>query len=413
MRSITISKHWYLAGTYQESEDMRKDLTKNYIEKLQPFEKEYTVWDIKQTGFGIKITPKGKRVYIYKYRLKSRRQGKATIGTHGLITLQQARKLAEELYIKVRSGINPMAERNAYKTALTVSQLCEKYIKEHSEIYKKKSSIYDDKRYIDNNIKPQLGNLYARDITKHDIEKLHLSLKRTPVLANHVRSVLSKMFSLAEKWEIRGEGTNPVRYVKKYTETPRERYLSHEEIKRLFNTLSELEAANTENPYAIAFIRLLWMTGARGSEIRTAKWEWVDFKRKTIELPDSKTGRRTIYLSDPVITILENLPKISKNPYILPSPVHRNKPLAYPRKTWDVVRYKAKLNDFRMHDLRHSYASQGIESGLSLSEIGKLLGHTQLHTTQRYAHMADVQAKRAADTIGERFNLAIENKKEN
>ncbi len=343
---------------------MKNELTKSYVETLQPAEKEYTVWDRKQTGFGVKVTPKGKLVYIYKYRLQSRRQGKYTIGTHGLMTLQQARKLAEEAYIKVRSGIDPMAEKKLYKTALTVSQLCEKYLKEHAEVYKKESSIYDDTRYINNNIKPELGRLYVKDVTKHDIEKLHLSRQHTPVLANHVRAVLSKMFVLAEKWGIREEGSNPVRYVKKYAEKARERYLSREEGQRLFKTLNALEAANTECPYALALIRLLWMTGARGSEIRTAKWEWVDFERKTIELPDSKTGRRTIHLNNPVIAILEKLPRLEKNPYVLPSPVYKNKPLAYPRKTWDAVRKKAGLREFRMHDLRHSYASQGIEAGL-------------------------------------------------
>ncbi|MBI1328230.1 MAG: tyrosine-type recombinase/integrase [Alphaproteobacteria bacterium] len=389
---------------------MKNDLTKTLIEALQPAEKEYAVWDKKQTGFGIKITPKGKRVYICKYRLPSRKQGKYTIGTHGQITLQQARKLAGDIFAQVRFGKNPMAEKNLYKTALTVSQLCDKYIKEHAEIHKKPSSVYDDNKYIKAHIRPKLGHIYVRDITKHDIEKLHLSLKKTPVLANHVRAVLSKMFALAEKWGIREEGTNPVRHIKKYAEKPRERYLSREEGKRLLNTLNEMETDNTECPYALALIRLLWMTGARGSEIRTAKWEWVDFERKTIELPDSKTGRRTIHLNNPVIAILKKLPRIENTPYLLPSPIFKNKPLAYPRKTWDAVRENAGLQDFRMHDLRHSYASTGIEAGLSLSEIGKLLGHTQMHTTQRYAHMADIQAKRASDTIGKRFSAGLEQK---
>jgi len=355
---------------------MKYALTKEYVESLPPAEKDYVVWDKKQTGFGIKITPQGKRVYISKYRLPSRKQQKYTIGTHGQMTLQQARKAADDIYVKVRSGINPMAEKREYKNALTISQLCDKYLTEHAEVYKKPSSIVDDRRNIAKYVKPKFGNMYVNNVTKADVEKLHLELKETPVQANHLRALLSKMFNLAEKWGIRGEGTNPTKYIKKYAEKPRQRYLSKDEAKRLYETLNKMEAAGAENLYAIALIRVLWLSGTRGSEFRNAKWEWVNFERNTLELPDSKTGRRSIPLNEPVIKILVSLPRIKNNPYIFPSPMHKDKPLAYPRDTWDKVRQRAKLADFKLHDLRHTFASLGIEAGLSLPEIGNLLGHT-------------------------------------
>lgn len=387
---------------------MKYALTKEYIESLQPASKDYVVWDKKQTGFGIKITPQGKRVYIYKYRLSSRKQQKYTIGKHGQMTLQQARKAADDIYVKVRSGVNPMAEKQEYKKALTVSMLCDKYIKEHAEIYKKPRSIAGDKRNIEKHVNPELGNLFVRDVTKNDVERLHLKMQSTPVQANHVRALLSKMFSLSEKWGIRNEGTNPVKYVKKYTEKPRQRYLSKEEAKRLYDALNTMDIVGNDNFYAIALIRVLWLSGTRGSEFRTAKWEWVNFERNTLELPDSKTGQRTIVLNLSVIQILKSLPRINDNPYIFPSPVNKNKPLAYPRDTWDKLRHRAKLQDFKMHDLRHTFASLGIEAGLSLPEIGKLLGHKVLSTTQRYAHLRDEQAHRAANIVGDIFYKSLE-----
>ena len=201
---------------------------------------------------------------------------------------------------------------------------------------------------------------------------------------------------------------NPAKYVKKYPEKPRERYLSSLEAQRLLNTLNEFEGANKENPHALALIRLLWVTGARISEILTAKWEWVDYKRSTIELPDSKTGRRSINLNTPALEILSAIPRVGNNPYILPSPQYKNRPLSYPSRIWDLVRAKAKLKDFRIHDLRHSFASLGIEAGLTLPEIGNLLGHKEMRTTQRYAHLKNSQAQCAVNRVGDLYYRAIE-----
>jgi integrase len=233
-------------------------------------------------------------------------------------------------------------------------------------------------------------------------------MRDTPGAANRTLALLSKMLNLAEKWELRPDGSNPCRHVDKYPERKMERFLSVDELGRLGAVLAEAERTATELPSVIAAVRLLMFTGARFGEILNLEWSHVDFERSCLRLPESKTGAKVIHLNAPALEVLNGIER-DGSPWVIAGR-DPDKPLVNLRKPWHRIRAKAGLEGVRLHDLRHSFASVGAAGGLSLPMIGALLGHTQAATTQRYAHLAADPLKQAADMIGERIRAATNGK---
>ncbi len=202
------------------------------------------------------------------------------------------------------------------------------------------------------------------------------------------------------------DGTNPCRYVEKYREEKRERFLSTAELANLAAVLDAAETNNTESPFVITAIRLAIFTGARIGEMLGLKWDHVDIERAMLLLPESKTGKKAIYLSPPALAVLAKVPRIEGNPFVICGDKH-GAALVNIQKPWRRIRAKAGLPDLRIHDLRHSFASVAASGGLSLPMIGKLLGHTQAATTERYAHLAADPIRAANDAIGVRIAAAM------
>jgi integrase len=202
------------------------------------------------------------------------------------------------------------------------------------------------------------------------------------------------MFNLAEVWGLRPDGSNPCRHVPKYREKKRERYLSQAELRRLGAVLSDCEADGSESPFVIAAFRLLILTGCRLGEIQTLEWEFIT--PNGMELPDSKTGARRIPLPQAARAVLSALPRLSDNPYVIAGKV-AGQHITDLQHPWRRIRALAGLDDVRIHDLRHTYASNAVSSGMPIQMVGRLLGHTQLQTTMRYAHLADDPVRRAAE----------------
>jgi integrase len=229
-------------------------------------------------------------------------------------------------------------------------------------------------------------------------------MRHIPYQANRTLGVLSKMFNLAEVWGLRPDGSNPCRHVKKYPEEKRERFLDAEELARLGQALREIEAEDSETASVIAAIRLLTLTGCRLTEILTLKWEYIE--GETIHLPNSKTGRRAVYLGTAAREVLNGIEKQPDNPYVITGkkPGSHLTDLQHP---WQRVRKRAGLEDVRIHDLRHSFASSAVTLGEGLPMIGKLLGHTQVQTTARYAHLAADPVKSAAERVSETLASAM------
>ena len=176
--------------------------------------------------------------------------------------------------------------------------------------------------------------------------------------------------------------------------------------RRVVAVLSDAEKTGGENPFVIAAIRLLLFTGARLGEILTLRWEYVDLDRELINLPDSKTGRKLIYLNSLAMDVLTDLPRVEGNPFVIVG----NKAGAHLvniRKPWYRSREAAGIDDVRIHDLRHSFASIAVSGGLTLPLIGKLLGHRKSATTERYAHLADDPIRAANEEIAQLLGRAF------
>jgi integrase len=260
-------------------------------------------------------------------------------------------------------------------------------------------------------------------LTRAHLAALHTDQADTPFAANRSLATISKCFSWGAQHGLLPEGhNNPAKGIGRYREHRRERFLTSEELARLGGALREGETAGLAyaidesspkakhapkedhrramlDPFAVAAIRLLILTGARLREILHARWEHVDFERGVIFLPDSKTGKKPIYLSAASLAILAALPRIEGNPFVIPGEKARQ-PRVDLKRPWAAVTKAAGLEGVRIHDLRHSFASFGAGASLGLPIIGKLLGHTQAATTHRYAHLDADPMRRAAEAIG-------------
>ena len=219
-------------------------------------------------------------------------------------------------------------------------------------------------------------------------------------MANQVVDTLSRLFVMAEAWGLAPEGGNSCRFVKRYGKRSCERFLSEQEFRRLGRVLSELEAEGKLSASAIAAFQLLMLTGCRRNEILTLRWEDVDLEAGEIRLRDAKTGARQVALSPAARKVLAALPRLPDNSWVITGS-RPGRRLANLNAQWVVVRKRAGLEDVRIHDLRHSFASRALALGESLTMIGKLLGHRQVQTTARYAHLARESVKTSAARVAQ------------
>ncbi len=390
-----------------EKDAMR--ITKRVVDSTNASTKDVLVWDDELKGFGLRVKPSGVKSYVVQYRNKYGRSRRLSIGLHGRLTPEEARSQARLALSEVEKGKDPAEERKNDLNAPTVSQLAERYVQDHCELKKKASSLRNDKSMLERIVLPAIGARQVEDISKYDISKLHNNLRETPYQANRVLSLLSKMFNLAERWGIRQDGSNPCRHMEKFKERKRERYLTPDELARLGTVLSQAESSGEELPQAIAAIRLLVLTGARLSEILTLKWEYIDFDRREMHLPDSKTGEKTVQLGEPAIEVLNAMPRLAGSPYVIPGQRPGQHLIGLP-KIWKRIKEKAGLKDVRVHDLRHSFASSAAQAGLSLPFIGALLGHREVATTNRYVHLMSDPLKQAAEKVSTEIHKAMQTK---
>jgi len=371
-------------------------LTKKIVESTLPQDKDLILWDSEISGFLCKITPAGKKSYFLYYRTQDRRQRRPKIGDHGVMTCEQARSIAQRWLLQVSQGNDPSGEKQDLRSMPTLKELADQYMEEHAP-RKKASSRKEDLRLWQQHILPTLGSLKVSSLDRSDIAKLHHSFQHLPTTANRIFSLLSKALNLAELWGYRPNHSNPCLHIKKYTEQKRERFLSQNEIVRLMSILEE-EEKNSQNPWTIYAIRLLLITGCRLNEILTLKWEEVDFDNQYLRLSDSKTGKKLVYLSTIAVDILKTVPRLDGNPYVICGE-KKGSHLINLQKPWRRIRAKACLNDVRLHDLRHTFASIAASNGLSLPIIGALLGHKQTQTTARYAHLIGQPLLEASEKI--------------
>ena len=380
-------------------------LTKRVIDAAEIQAAEYFIWDDELPGFGLRVLPSGRKGYIVQYRA-GRRSRRMSLGPSTVLTCEQARTRAIGIIAAARNGDDPAAERDAERKTITVKELAERFDKEHVSVRVKETTAKGYRRLIERTILPALGRHRVTEVTRADIAKLHHDLRHIPYEANRCLEVMSKMFSLAEMWGLRPDGSNPRKHIKKYAEEKRERFLSHAELKRVGEVLREMEDEGIELSSAIAAARLLILTGCRLGEIMTLQWEHVDLAGRALRLPDSKTGAKVVHLGQPAIDVLTGIKKVDKNPWVIVGTLPRAR-LTDLQPFWQRVRARAGLKDVRIHDLRHTFASTAVAAGQGLPMIGKLLGHTQVQTTARYAHLAADPVRTAADAVANTLSHAL------
>lgn len=360
-------------------------ITKSTVEKLGVGDE---IRDTELRGF-IARNQNGVISYAVHKRVRGGPLVLVTIGPHGSPwTPTTAREQAQDLALQMSRGINPNAKRREEKQrANTLQDVAEKFRAAYGPKLKARTR-EEYERLLRNAILPELGVKPVAELTRADVEQFHGRRADRPHHANFALAVLSKLMTWAEQNGLRPEGANPCRGVKKYPANKKERFLSPAEFARLGEAIQEAQDTGDISVFSAAAIRLLVLTGARKSEILGLKWTYVDLERGLLNLPDSKTGAKTIRLSPPAIEVLTTLPRLAGNPYVICGQVE-GQPIVNLQKPWNRVRRKAGLADCRIHDLRHSFASMAAASGASLPMIGKLLGHSNVATTQRYAHLAD------------------------
>jgi integrase len=394
-------------------------VSKRTVDALKATGERFIAWDTDLSGFGVRVGPTGGKTYILKYRVGGGRSGRVrwgVIGQHGALTPEQARETAQRWASEVAAGGDPAGDKIEKRKAPTVAELLGQYVEAHVEVRNKPSTVAYVKDLVSRVIcKDALAKLKVSDVTGADLARFHARLAKTPTTANRARSALSKAFSLAEVWGYRPRNSNPCNEVEKYKESARDRFLSAAEFAALGEALAKAETGSLtieENgkpkvvrlsKWAVSAIRLLIFTGARRGEILGLRWEWIDWEAGRANLPDSKTGKKPLMLPPAALEVLRGLgmPENGKG-FVIRGGDYSDPetPLVNLKDPWGLIRRAAGLPDVRPHDLRHSFASVMIAGGASLPVIGALLGHRDVKTTQRYAHLSTDPLKAAADHVG-------------
>ncbi len=422
-----------------------KKLTKTRVEALEPRQSDYVEWCGELPGFGCRVRPSGSRSFIAQYRIGGRNSPvrKVTVGAVGKITVEQARDAAKRILAKAELGVDEAGERAKRRAEMTVAQLCDEYFSEGCE-GKKASTLATDKGRIERHIKPLLGNRRISEVARGDVAAFMRDVAKGKTAIDektgkHGRAIvkggkgaatrtvrlLGGIFSYAVK-----QGyleANPRHGVKVYADGKGERFLNSDELARLGETLVEAETVGLPwqlhdgpnakhrprkggeqreaiSPYAVAAIRLLLFTGCRAGEILSLMWVDIDFERGLLNLRDSKTGAKKVWLSAPALQVLAELPRAGE--YVIAGAT-ADKPRSDLKRPWKRVTAHAGMTDLKLHDLRHSFASVGAASGMGLGMVGKLLGHASPATTARYSHYADNAAQAAANAIASRIANAM------
>jgi integrase len=372
-------------------------ITKRIIDAAEVKDKTYELWDDEVKGFALRIYPSGIKSYMIQYRSEGRTR-KYTIGKHGVLTPDEARKLAREYLVEVVKGGNPAQEKQLYADAPTLGDFCDHFLEKYAKPKLKSSTYKEYVRAVDIFIKPNIGNYKIQDIVRADIAKLHQQYSNIAFQANRTRGVLSRIFNVAEELGLRPDNSNPVTKVKPYPEIRRERYLTPDEIKELGLVFRACLAGKLETEYMIAAFKLLILTGCRLGEIQTMKWSYI--QGNALMLPDSKTGKKKVYLGQAALDVLTEIKRKDDNEYVICGKLEGAYITDF-QKPWRRIRSYAGIEDVRIHDLRHSFASGAVSMGESLPMIGKLLGHDHVQTTARYAHLADAPMHEAADRVSD------------
>lgn len=441
-------------------------ITKRLVDASAPRATDYFVWDDEIQGFGMRVRANGRKIYVLQYRDAAGATRRIMLGEHGAVTPDQARASAAQGRGNVLaarrdpSAVDPARKRARAKTAAresqrapTVAQVADAFLAECAAKLKR-STVYEYRRLLGESIvsrgptkgelrggelRRELGNSKVAEMTRSQVAKLHLEMKNRPYMANRALAALSALFTYAERQGHRAPGTNPCLGIDDYREEKRERYLKEPELAAINAALEKglreglplpqrrKRARATEatrkhrakdagrpvplNPVGVGALRFLLLTGWRKGEALSLRWSDIDQGRGIATLSDTKTGRSNRHLSTYAVQEIESMRAYRQlgNPYVFPGAV-AGKPYADLSRIWDVVRHEAGVQDVRLHDLRHSFATFAASAGQDLPLIGALLGHRDVATTARYAHLIPERQQHAAEASSAAVAAALASK---
>lgn len=391
--------------------------------------------DHKVPGLALRVTAGGARSWVIHYRNTDRRERRFTLGSAEVIKLDQARIRARQVLGEVATGADPASSRRKHLDAPQFSIAFANWLAERATKLAPRTHA-EYLRLWNKDVEPKLGSLRVASVTETDIARLHSAMHERKIVGNRILAMLSGFFRWCEGRGLRPRGTNPCSYVERYAERPKERFLTHVELGRLWTALTEAEtigipvasklkakkrgiskvrrakatgqrrgayaASDTpapvrkSDPVAVHAIRFLALSGWREQEVLTLRWEYLDRKRGGAQLPNTKTGASWRPLAAAAFDILDSIPRDEGSPYVFPG-ARTDQPRKEIRHTWYAVRQHAGLEDVRLHDLRHTLASLLASGGASLLIIGKALGHRDTKSTARYAKLLDDPVRDAVD----------------
>jgi len=376
------------------------------------------------TGFGLYRTTTGTGTWFAEFRpVAGGAKKRLKLGRVGTLKANEAREAARRAIANAALGKDLAQNRSDERGSVSVDALVSKYIEEY---VKKASTANLYRMLLNKHIKPRLGSTKAAALTRVDVQRAHaLMSKEARVSANRSIKLLSAAYGWGSRHGHVPEGVNPAAKIQLNEEKGRERFLTVDEMYAIGTAMIAAETVGLPvnagtakhapkgqlvlmSPYATAAIRLIMLTGARRSEILHLRWTEVDFKRGVLQLPDSKTGKKTVFLPFAAIEILHGLTRLGA--FVIAGEsagTKHEKPRADLKRPWAAICKRAGVVGVRIHDLRHTFASVGVGGSLGLPVIGALLGHADPSTTQRYAHLADEAARRAVEAIGSKIAGAI------
>ncbi len=373
-------------------------LNRRTIDRLTVERGNRVFWDSELPGFGIRVHSTGHKVYVAQARVPGGLPKRGVIGRDAEISTRDARRKAAEMIDRIRRGLDP--EPPPAPPEPTVTDLAGHYMTAHVEVNCRPGTVEQYRSLLDLHILPELGGLKLSEVNRSHASALHYGLRNKPNRANHAVGLLSRMFNLAIAWGMTPARPNPCRSVKRYKQPECERFLNEEEYARLGRVLSEAGSEGGPMASAAAAVRLLLLTGCRRTEILRLRWDDIDRAAGELRIRESKTGPRRVPLTAPVARVLAGIPRVEGNPWVIAGP-RRGEPLKSINSYWYRLRERAGLDDLRLHDCRHSYASQALALGEGLPTIARLLGHNTVMTTYRYAHLAEDSEKASVARVGD------------
>ncbi len=379
-------------------------LTKTAVDAATPKEREYELRDTTVPGFLLKVTPSGRKIFMLQYLTNSGIRRKPAIGRFGELTVELARKIAQDWLADVRQGKDPSAEKAAARAAPTVKELCGRFIEDHSKLHNKPRTVETNEQNIKNHVLPRLGRMKVHEVARADISAMMTAMADRPIIANRTLACVRKMFNLAELWGYRPDGSNPCRHVQKYPEKGSTRFITDDEMRKLFAYLDEADREGLEHPFITLAIRLQFEFAARMSEVLTLEWVWVDFEKRRVTWPDSKTGGMTKPLSDEAHRLLSEAPRFEGSPFVCPSifdPTKRMTDNTY-HHGWCRILERAGVPHVGTHGIRHRAATDIANSGIPLKVGMALTAHKTVTMFMRYIHTEDDPMRVAADLVAAR-----------